>query len=130
MKFGYGKEYGDRAGWLSLALLVLACVSLVATLIVFPTLPDQIAMRFDSAGNVLRWGSRFEVFLLPVLNLVFSVAGYWSAGKQAGAQGGSHAVAQLTVQRYLRNGIVTSVILNLVDVYILFTAITGTGFAF
>lgn len=130
MKFGYGKEYGDRAGWFSLALLVMACISLVATLIIFPGLPDQIAMRFDSAGNVLRWGSRFEVFLLPVLNLVFSVATYWSAGKQAGAQRSSHTVAQLTVVRYLRNGIVTAIILNLVDVYILFSAVTGTGFAF
>ena len=130
MKFGYGKSYGDKAGWFSIALLVLACVSLVATLIVFPSLPDQIAMRFDSAGNVLRWGSRFEVFLLPVLNLVFSVASYWSAGKQAAAQSSSQAVAQLTVMRYLRNGIVTSIILNLVDVYILFSAITRTGFAF
>lgn len=130
MKFGYGKEYGDRAGWFSIALVVLACVSLVATLIVFPSLGDQVAMRFDSAGNVTRWGSRFEVFLLPVLNLVFSLAAYWGAGKQAGAIRDSRVSAQLTVVRYLRNGIVTSIILNLVDVYILFTAITGTGFAF
>ncbi len=128
--FGYGKTYGKTAGLMSVALVVLAVLPLVVAAAVFPGLGDQIATAFDTAGKATRTGTSTTVFLLPVLCLVFSAATYWSAGKQARAHEASEVMARLTVQRYLRNGIVTAVILNLVNVYFLVCAVTGRGFGF
>lgn len=128
--FGYGKAYGKTAGLMSVALVVLAVLPLVAAAVVFPSLGDQIATAFDAAGKATRTGSSITVFLLPALCLIFSAATYWSAGKQARAQEGSEVMARLAVQRYLRGGIVTAAILNLVNVYFLVCAMTGRGLGF
>ena len=65
---------------------------------------------------------------LPVLNLLLGVATYFTAGRQAKNNDDSAVMARLTCERYLRNGCITGVFLNVINVYFMYSAITGTGF--
>ena len=67
---------------------------------------------------------------LPVLNLLLSVATYFTAGRQAKNNDDSAAMARIVCERYLRNGCITGVFLNVINVYFMYSAITGTGFGF
>lgn len=51
-------------------LFVLACVPLLLTLLVYPILPDTIPAHYNASGIVDRYGSKNEMFLLPVITLV------------------------------------------------------------
>ena len=66
----------------------------------------------------------------PVLNLLLSVATYFTAGRQAKNNEDSAAMARIVCERYLRNGCITGVFLNVINVYFMYSAITGTGFGF
>ena len=51
--------------------LILAVLPMIYTAVaVFFFLPDKIAAHFDIHGNIDRYGSKFEAFLLPVIILV------------------------------------------------------------
>jgi hypothetical protein len=65
-----------------------------------------------------------------VLNLLLSVATYFTAGRQAKNNDDSAAMARIVCERYLRNGCITGVFLNVINVYFMYSAITGTGFGF
>ena len=53
----------------------ISFLSLAATGIMLKLIPSdaKIPMHFDSSGNVNRWGSRYELFLLPAMILIFSL---------------------------------------------------------
>ena len=91
-------KYGKKAGYMGVALLVLAVLPLVVA--------------------------------APVLNLLLSVATYFTAGRQAKNNDDSAAMARIVCERYLRNGCITGVFLNVINVYFMYSAITGTGFGF
>ncbi len=54
---------------------IVTCLDLIATAVVIQFLPDRVPMHFDAAGNVTRWGSRFENLLIPLI-LLASVIGW------------------------------------------------------
>jgi len=113
-------KYGKKAGIMSIVLIVLAVVPLITAAIFVPQMPEQVAMRIAQSGEVMRWGSRFAVLL--------GLATYMSAGKQARAHEiDSPAMAVVTAERFLRNGIVTGVVLNLANAYMFYAALTGHG---
>ena len=85
-------------------------------------------MRIAQSGEVMRWGSRYEMFVVPVFAVLLGLATYMSAGKQARAHEiDSPAMAVVTAERFLRNGIVTGVVLNLANAYMFYAALTGHG---
>ena len=109
-------KYGKKAGYMGIALLVLAVIPLVVAACVIPNIGPEVATKFNAAGEVTRWGKSYELLALPVLNLLLSVATYFTAG--------------IVCERYLRNGCITGVFLNVINVYFMYSAITGTGFGF
>ena len=113
-------KYGKKAGYMGIALLVLAVLPLVVAAFVIPNIGSEVATKFNAAGEVTRWGKSYELLALPVLNLLLSVATYFTAGRQA----------RIVCERYLRNGCITGVFLNVINVYFMYSAITGTGFGF
>lgn len=110
-------NYGKRAGIMGALLLVLAVIPVMVAIMVVPGLPDLVPMKVGAAGEVLREGSRFELLVAPALCFVLSLATYASAGKQARAQKGE-AASRFTAERYLRNGLVTAVVLNIANAYL------------
>ena len=109
-------KYGKKAGYMGIALLVLAVIPLVVAACVIPNIGPEVATKFNAAGEVTRWGKSYELLALPVLNLLLSVATYFTA--------------RIVCERYLRNGCITGVFLNVINVYFMYSAITGTGFGF
>ena len=128
-------KYGKKAGYMGIALLVLAVIPLVVAACVIPNIGPQrvtspAALNFVATGEVTRWGKSYELLALPVLNLLLSVATYFTAGRQAKNNDDSAAMARIVCERYLRNGCITGVFLNVINVYFMYSAITGTGFGF
>lgn len=121
-------RYGKTNGYLAIALLVLGILPIVLALFIVPQLPDTIATQFDSAGNATRWMSRTDLIYVPVLCLLLSGATCLTAFRQARLSLDSEVVAGLTFRRYIRNGLVTSVIINVLNGYMMFSAATGTAF--
>ena len=132
-------KYGKKAGYMGIALLVLAVIPLVVAACVIPNIGSEVATKFNAAGEVTRWGKSYELLALPVLNLLLSVATYFTAGPVVTHRAAmrlwmrayaSAAMARIVCERYLRNGCITGVFLNVINVYFMYSAITGTGFGF
>ena len=66
-------KYGKKAGYMGIALLVLAVLPLVVAAFVIPNIGPEVATKFNAAGEVTRWGKSYELLALPVLNLLLSV---------------------------------------------------------
>jgi uncharacterized membrane protein len=52
---------------------LLAFLPLIVTGIAFPYYPATIPAHFDSAGQVNRYGSKAELFILPAITLVIAL---------------------------------------------------------
>ena len=51
---------------------MIAALCLFVTLLVLRELPAEIPAHYDSAGNITRWGSKYELLILPVILLLVS----------------------------------------------------------
>lgn len=47
----------------------LAFVPLVLTALAMPTLPDAVPMHWNAAGEIDRWGSRNEAWMMPLIGI-------------------------------------------------------------
>ncbi|MDY4040801.1 MAG: DUF1648 domain-containing protein [Collinsella sp.] len=111
-----------------IVLAVLAFIPLVVAVAVIPGLAESVPMKIASDGEVLRMGSRYELLVLPVLCALLSLATAGSASRQAGAHAAESAsMARMTYERFLRNGIITAVILNAANAYLFYMVTTGQG---
>ncbi len=120
-------KYGKKAGILSIVLAALAIIPLLVVMYFIPQLPESVPMEF-SAGVATRFSNRYELLLVPAFAFLLCMATYMSAGKQARAhEEESEAAAVLTAERYLRNGVVTGVVLNLANAYLVYMAVTGSA---
>jgi len=53
-----------------LSAWLFSFLPLVIAVVVFPMLPDQIPGHFDLFGNVTRYGSKYEIFVLPIISIL------------------------------------------------------------
>lgn len=121
-------QFGKKAQVLGIVLIVLAIIPVATAIVCLPQMPEVIPMKFDAAGEVVRSSTRFEMLIVPILATLLCLATYMSAGKQARAHAEeSEAMARMTAERYLRNGVVTGVVLNLANAYMMYVALTGAG---
>lgn len=51
---------------------MIAAFCLFVTLLVLRELPAEIPVHFDFVGNITRWGSKYELLILPVILLSVS----------------------------------------------------------
>ena len=57
---------------------ISAFLPLTVTLIWLPFLPEQVPMHYDFAGNIDRWGSKWENLLLPGIVLLMGIIFYFT----------------------------------------------------
>lgn len=113
---------------MSVALLALTVLPLISAAVFLPQMGDRIALGFNAAGEPTRWGSRYELLGAPVLCLLLGIGMYVSAHRQARAVAEkTPAASSFTFERFMRNGLVTVVVLNLVHAYLIVSALTGVG---
>ncbi len=133
-------KYGRKAGWLGVATIVLALIPVVIAVVVVPGLPESMPMRFDAAGEVTRWGSRYELLVPPVYGEkvvelvppVMSVAFGFGIYVQTMRKAADHArdslsMAQVTAERFLRSGVITTAVINAANIYMLYSTMTGSS---
>ena len=53
-------------------LILLTFLPLILILLVFSHLPNQIPAHYNFAGEVTRYGSKYELFIFPLLALLLS----------------------------------------------------------
>ena len=112
-------EYGKNAKVMSIVLVILGVLPLIVAAVVLPQFADQVPMRYDAAGTVTRWGSRWELLITPIFALVFSLASLAYGRKQARAHTESEAMARMIFTRNVRSGLVLAVLLNIANVYLM-----------
>lgn len=55
---------------------IISFVSLAGTAIVLQFMPGSVPMHYDMAGNIDRWGSKYENLIFPIIILVMSL--FWA----------------------------------------------------
>lgn len=123
-------QYGRVNGYLTVALIVVGVLPLAITFFVVPQLPDSVAMAFNSAGEATRFGSRYELFWVPVVSMLLAIATLINARRSANANRDSRVAEELVYRRGVRNGVVVGVLLTACTIYLLYSAYTGTGISF
>ena len=54
---------------------IISFISLAGTAIMVQFMPDSVPMHYDMAGNIDRWGSKYENLIFPIIILVMSL--FW-----------------------------------------------------
>ena len=55
---------------------IISFISLAGTAIVLQFMPDSVPMHYDMAGNIDRWGSKYENLIFPIIILALSLFWY------------------------------------------------------
>ena len=55
---------------------MISFISLAGTAIVLQFMPDRVPMHYDMAGNIDRWGTKYENLIFPVMILSMSL--FWT----------------------------------------------------
>jgi uncharacterized membrane protein len=58
------------------AMWIISCISVVGTAFMLPFMPESVPMHYDTAGNVDRWGSKYENFIFPIIIIAMSL--FWT----------------------------------------------------
>lgn len=59
--------------------ILLMLLPLAVTLLALPILPDQIPAHYDFNNQVTRWGSKYEMLVMPALTIVVGIFMLWMA---------------------------------------------------
>lgn len=121
--FSFGRQNGMRA----ILALVLALVPLVGVLMLFPQLGDQVPMKVGYAGEVLRWGSKWELVLIPAFGFLLSGATISMGLKNAKSYRDDANLAVITFQRATRNAVVQGIVFIVATGVILYGVYSGGG---
>ena len=57
----------------SKVLLGLSGLPLLITIMLLRIVPDEIPAHYDTMGNIDRWGSKYELLILPIMIIVFQI---------------------------------------------------------
>ena len=55
---------------------IISFISLAGTAIMVQFMPDSVPMHYDMAGNIDRWGSKYENLIFPIIILIMSL--FWT----------------------------------------------------
>ena len=118
---------------------IISFIAFIGTAIALGFLPDSIPMHYDIAGNIDRWGSKYESLIVPVTILVFSLIWtlsirYYEKKAQKVYEEKERSEAQLSAKILGLAGIVTAVVFSVIQGFMLYgayadakpEAVTGT----
>lgn len=64
---------------LTMLYVILMFLPLIAVVVAYPFLPDQIPAHYGMDNQVTRWGNKSETFIFPIITLVFGFFMYIGA---------------------------------------------------
>lgn len=105
----------------------ISVFALVLTAVVLQFMPDSVPMHYDLAGNIDRWGSKYENLLFPVIILFLSL--HWhvfiahfekKAGKASAEKDRAEALSNAKVLNIV--GVSMAAVFTVMQGYYLFSA--------
>lgn len=119
-------KYSKMAGILSVVTGLLAVAPLIAAFILVPGLPDSVPMGVELSGEISRWGSKYELFIAPVLALAFGAGIYMQTSRKAAEHAKtSRSMAVTTAERFMRNAVLTCAAINIANIYLMYRVVTA-----
>ena len=103
-----------------LLLYVLTFLPLAMVLTAFPFVPDPMPAHFSLSGEVNRWGSRYELFLMPVISAITGAIMIWAT--KFSEKNDDHAGRMMFFAT-----LITMIILIAATAFILFMVMTYEG---
>ena len=105
----------------SVVYTILTGLPLVATLVSLFFMPETVAVHFDINNQVDRWGSKYELLILPIVALVMGIVLIISAKRidKKENSGNNNYKVFTTV------GIVILAVFNIINYYILYIGFTN-----
>ncbi len=64
---------------LTMLYVILMFLPLIAVVVAYPFLPDQIPAHYGMDNQVTRWGNKSETFIFPIITLIFGFFMYIGA---------------------------------------------------
>ena len=123
-------SYGKSAGMKAMLALLIGFVPVLMVLMAFPELGDQVPMKVNAAGEVLRYGTKGEMLFLPVMGFMLNAATIAMGLKQARKYGDDLTMATITFTRAGRNAVVQGVVFVAATGILLYGALSGHGIGF
>ena len=105
----------------------ISLVSLIGTAAVLAFMPDSVPMHYDLAGNVDRWGSKYENLIFPLMILLMSLImalflRYFDKKAKGAADEKERAEAQSNARVIGVTGVVVAAVLTVMQGFILLAA--------
>ena len=122
MKKHTNKSWQERltawraTAWYEKLFAVFMYLPLVMALMALPFLPERIPAHYDGAGLVTRWGSRFEVLILPPCVILFGLFLRFMAKVTGDLEGKNWKKISLLI------GCAGLLVFNILMIFILYTA--------
>lgn len=57
------------------AMWIISIISIILTAVTLQFMPDLVPMHYNAAGEIDRWGSKYENFIFPILIIAFAL--FW-----------------------------------------------------
>ena len=106
---------------LYVAMAALAAVSVVGTAVLMAFMPDTVPAHYNFAGEIDRWGSKYENFIFPAITVLIGALIVFSAKKQGNA---------VPKKALLWTGICSLLLIDVTGFYFMlkdFSAVQGTS---
>ena len=109
---------------------IISLISVAITAAAVTILPDRVPMHSDIAGNIDRWGSKYENFIFPVIILALALTmhltiRYFEKQTEKGKTEKERESARTNVKVLGIVGVVTTAMFTVMQCFILYGAYTG-----
>ncbi len=113
-------------------LWIVSLLPLVITAFLLQYLPDKIPMHFDGAGNIDRWGSKYESFLIPLVLigcalLMTLIARYYEKKAERSSDEKERESARSNAKIILLVGLIMNIVFIVLQGVVLYTAYISAG---
>ncbi len=112
-------------------LWAISVIPLTISLIILPIIPDTIPAHYNSAWEIDRWGSKYELLIIPIMTILFtliiSLIIVYLKKKSVKPCGKIPKTSMQIVQGLTIAGIYMAIVFGIMQLIFLYTSYTGAG---
>ena len=101
--------------------IILMFLPLIAVVVAYPFLPDQIPAHYGMDNQVTRWGNKSETFIFPVITLFFGFFMYIAAKGAAEQEKNGNGTGKNNSTITFIAGILSIIVFDILTLYFLYT---------
>ena len=101
--------------------IILMFLPLIAVIVAYPFLPDQIPAHYGMDNQVTRWGNKSETFIFPIITLVFGFFMYIGAKGAAEQEKKGNGTGKNNSTITFVAGIFSIIVFDILTFYFLYT---------